>query len=504
MICESTQELIPQGMFVSCGNQVKKRTKNVCSDFWNKFGKKTEGAMTDSRERTADTLYNDLESVALTIEGTNPDVTEDGNVRTTEFIQDTKKRQLVTRSGLQILRGDVWHLLHKQTMTAPTAVQQFFKTVLQQVHHFKVDVIAGDVNTTACRYYKKQVFQDLCNSSVVVMLREMQREVNTERPFESRLHIVFLYQNHFSQFRSASDLDYYYMTILSWRKPLGPRIMRTHSGAIRVSERRVTRDVRSRERRQSHDCTWRLWCPSIWKSLGAPQQRSLDKSNRSVLTLPYSCDYSWVSFRNYRGRSSGKLKVREDEIEEVKNQNTLKNKDEDWNSVKRKQTWTWTTISSSSSSAWREWRSDQTREYSDWQSPADWNSSDQTRERSDWQSADLDSSDQARETTTWQSYCTWQWNHLHRSSQGHPWRRKWRLCVTEYIFSSFLSLVFLLWETCETVIVPFHSTRMNLFRRSLSILFLTVWLKATQLVYTLSEFIHVRCDEKGSSLRLSL
>ena len=59
------------------------------------------------------------------------------------------------------------------------------------------------------------------------MLREMQREINTGRPFESRLHIDYFFQNHFSQFRSASDLDYYYMTILSWWKPLGPRIMRT-------------------------------------------------------------------------------------------------------------------------------------------------------------------------------------------------------------------------------------------------------------------------------------
>ena len=76
-------------------------------------------------------------------------------MHTTEFIQDTKKRQLMTRSGLQRLRCDVCHLLHKQTMTASAATQQFFKTVLQQVHHFKTDVIAGDVNTTACRYYKK-------------------------------------------------------------------------------------------------------------------------------------------------------------------------------------------------------------------------------------------------------------------------------------------------------------------------------------------------------------
>ena len=65
----------------------------------------------------------------------------------------------------------------------------FFKTVLQQVCHFKVDVIAGDAQAAAYKYYKNQEHHDLYNSSVAVMLREMQREINTGRPFESRLHI---------------------------------------------------------------------------------------------------------------------------------------------------------------------------------------------------------------------------------------------------------------------------------------------------------------------------
>ena len=39
------------------------------------------------------------------------------------------------------------------------------------------------------------------------MLREMQREVNMGRPFESRLHINYYTNNHFSQLSSASDLD---------------------------------------------------------------------------------------------------------------------------------------------------------------------------------------------------------------------------------------------------------------------------------------------------------
>ena len=74
-------------------------------------------------------------------------------------------------------------------MKAPYRVRQFFGTVLQQVYRFKVNVIAGDANAAAYTYYKKQEHQDLYNSTVAVMLREMQREDHTGRPFESRLHI---------------------------------------------------------------------------------------------------------------------------------------------------------------------------------------------------------------------------------------------------------------------------------------------------------------------------
>ena len=424
MICESTQELIPQGMFVSCVIQVKKTTKNACSDFWNEFGKKTEGDMTDSRERTADTLYNDLESVALTIEGTNPNVTEDGKVHTTEFIQDTKKRQLelVTRSGLQRLRCDVCHLLQKQTMTAPTAVQQFFKTVLQQVHHFKVDVITGDVNTTACRNYKKQVFQDLYNSSVVVMLREMQREVNTGRSFESRPHI-----DYYAKIIFLSFAQQVISIITTWlfsheEGHLDPELWE-HSGAIRVSERRITRNVRP----ENFDN------PMIVPEDFDVRQsgRVLELQNRDLWIR--QTDLSWhfpilVTIRECPSRIIVEGHPRSWRPERTRSKKSrsrrLKKKKRRLEFSQMEQTWTWTTASSSSSSAWREWSSDQTREYSDWQSPADWKSSDQTRERSDWQSADSDSSDQAREATIWQSKNTWHWGHLHRSSQEHPWRRK--------------------------------------------------------------------------------
>ena len=59
----------------------------------------------------------------------------------------------------------------------------------------------------AYKYYRKQEYQDLYNSSVAVMLREMQREVNMDRPFESRLHTDYTTNDHHSQLRSTDYPD---------------------------------------------------------------------------------------------------------------------------------------------------------------------------------------------------------------------------------------------------------------------------------------------------------
>ena len=80
-------------------------------------------------------------------------------------------------------------------MKSPAAVRQFFKTVLQQVCHFEVDVIAGDANAAAYKYYKSQ-------------------EVNTGHPFESKLH--YSTKNHPPQLHAANDLDFCFMAILPW------------------------------------------------------------------------------------------------------------------------------------------------------------------------------------------------------------------------------------------------------------------------------------------------
>ena len=102
-------------------------------------------------------------------------------------------------------------------MKSLAAAREFVKTVLQKVCHFKVDDIAGNANAAAYRYHENQEYQYLYNSSVAVMRRETQCEVNTGQPFENRLHIYYSTNNHPLQLHAADDLYCCFMAILSWK-----------------------------------------------------------------------------------------------------------------------------------------------------------------------------------------------------------------------------------------------------------------------------------------------
>ena len=54
--------------------------------------KKGKEAITDSRERPADTLFTDFECVALALEGSELNTTEDNFVPRAKCIQDTKEK----------------------------------------------------------------------------------------------------------------------------------------------------------------------------------------------------------------------------------------------------------------------------------------------------------------------------------------------------------------------------------------------------------------------------
>ena len=112
-------------------------------------------------------------------------------------------------------------------MNAPVSVRKFSKKVLQQVYNCKVDVIAGDANAAACKYFRNKKYKDLYSSSVAIMLRELQHEVNEGRPIANKLCIDYYHNNQSLHLSSENDLDCYFMAILSRRKPPGSKITRT-------------------------------------------------------------------------------------------------------------------------------------------------------------------------------------------------------------------------------------------------------------------------------------
>ena len=215
------------------------------------------------------------------------------------------------------------------------------------------DVIAGDANAAAYKFFKKQEYQDLYNSQVVIMLREKHREVNEGRPFESRLLIDYANKNHSFHIRSASDLDCCFMGILSGRKPPGPIIMRTLLEQLawanecrstrkdKTKTARTTWALKSCSRRRAKRTSFTQRTSTIpWLRLKivifvnlnefqSSNQRFSDTTNRTVLALSNTCDHSWDALKNYRGRSSEKSNLRENKIEEAKKQKT-KRSDDKW------------------------------------------------------------------------------------------------------------------------------------------------------------------------------
>ena len=72
------------------------------------------------------------------------------------------------------------------------------------------------------RYYKKQEYQDLYNSSIAFTLMEMVREVITDSHFKTGFTFI---SKPVRLHHTADDFDCCFMVILSCRQRVGPRIL---------------------------------------------------------------------------------------------------------------------------------------------------------------------------------------------------------------------------------------------------------------------------------------
>ena len=135
---------------------------------------------------------------------------------TARWINDTRKRQLVSRFGLPRLRCCVCHLHHKWAMNSPAAVREFCKQCfnkcitsrlmsLQEMPTLQHTSTTKSKSTKICTIPWLQSCQEKCN---VRSIRDTQ--------FERRLHIDYSTNNHQTQLHAANDIDCCFMAILSW------------------------------------------------------------------------------------------------------------------------------------------------------------------------------------------------------------------------------------------------------------------------------------------------
>ena len=121
----------------------------------------------------------------------------------------------------------------------------------------------------------------------------------------------------------------------------------------------------------------------------APQDYDVRQSGR-VLELQNSdlwlraTDLSWhfpilttireEPFKNHRSRTSEKWKAKEDKAEEFKKQKVQKSDDGKSHANWQTSSWSWRQPMTWASSSWQQWRSDETRERSQWRSLGSWQS----------------------------------------------------------------------------------------------------------------------------------
>ena len=169
--------IVSTGMSGSCGNQMKTTNVNTHAAMDVKFGSKSEGAIAVSSKRTADMLCNDLESVAMVIEGTNSD-----SLKTISYLRPTASK--TPRRG-NWPPGPVFKDYGVVYAISTTSRQWLYLLLFDSFSERSIRgyTISRSMSLLEMptwqkyRYFKRQKCQDLHMSSVAIMLREMQREV---------------------------------------------------------------------------------------------------------------------------------------------------------------------------------------------------------------------------------------------------------------------------------------------------------------------------------------
>ena len=196
MTCQSMQKLIPQVMFAFFGNQSEKRRSFLVRRFlkWN--------FVRNQKDHSQICASKQLIRFSLPLDSCSSHLRQRPQHHWGQFCAYCKMHSgqrckmysghQEKGTGDQIKSSETTILCvpslswasNEDTPSCSTTFRK--KKVLRKVQHYRVDVIAGDATAAAYRYYKRQSCHALYNSSVAVMLREVQREVNMNHPFQEQ------------------------------------------------------------------------------------------------------------------------------------------------------------------------------------------------------------------------------------------------------------------------------------------------------------------------------
>jgi len=136
-----------------------------------------------------------------------------------------QRSRWVQRASMGEVTIAVFHLHHDAANKRMGVAKARFGEFLQLCIDSRVDVLCGDANQAAYKYYNHQTFRDIPNSMVVRLVRDMVESVNKDLAYPQRLSMNFMTNNHEENFRT-DDPDCCVTFVFGWGKATAARTTR--------------------------------------------------------------------------------------------------------------------------------------------------------------------------------------------------------------------------------------------------------------------------------------
>eukprot|EP00974_Lingulodinium_polyedra_P063463 6127250-Lingulodinium_polyedra.AAC.1 len=101
----------------------------------------------------------------------------------------------VSRAGLTEVVVSAFHINNAYATSKMSRVRSGLKTYFQAIMDHQVDIVAGDANQAAFRYFNRQKVPDPGNSIIQVLFHQMITDINRNTEFKCRVSGLLLDNN---------------------------------------------------------------------------------------------------------------------------------------------------------------------------------------------------------------------------------------------------------------------------------------------------------------------